>query len=419
MKVGELTPIRFFCALLCCWIFLAGCSRMAGGPQPLPANLPNYAAQRGAGVHGAERVLYGFMGAPDGSMPLAGLTVLDGMLYGTTADGGTSNDGTIFEVSPSGKESVVHSFSGGADGAFPQASLIAVNDILYGTTSRGGTANDGTVFEVSPSATESVVYSFKGGADGWFPEANLLAANGILYGTTYFGGSGCNSGGCGTVFKITMSGAETVLYSFKGGTDGAGPSGGVTAVNGRLYGTTLGGGVSNSSLCPDQGFPGCGTVFTISASGKERVLRGFEGGDDGRTPTASLVSIKDKLYGTTDYGGPSGNGTVFKIDTSGRGYKVLHSFEGADGSVPQAALINLRHILYGTTDYGGADYRGTVFKISTTGKFHVLYNFQGEPDGTLPAGSLVALYGVLYGTTYSGGGCGSNSGCGTVFAVTP
>lgn len=410
-------PNRAFYAILCCVTFLAGCSHAGGSPQLLPSN---YAEQGGASLHKTERVLYRFTGGTDGSQPLAGLTVLNGVLYGTTASGGTSNDGTVFEVTPSGSEHVVYSFKGSADGAFPQASLIVVNGILYGTTSRGGASNDGTVFDVSQSGTEHVVYSFKGGADGWFPEANLFAANGILYGTTYFGGSGCNSGGCGTVFKITMSGTETVLYSFKGGTDGAGPSGGVIAVNGRLYGTTLGGSVSNSSLCPDQGFPGCGTVFVVRESGKERVLRGFEGGDDGRTPTASLVSIRDKLYGTTAYGGPSGNGTVFKIDTSGRSYKVLHSFEGADGSVPQAALINLSHMFYGTTDYGGADYGGTVFKISTTGKFHVLYNFQGEPDGRLPAGSLVALNGVLYGTTYSGGtGCGSNSGCGTVFAVTP
>ena len=187
---------------------------------------------------------------------------------------------------------------------------------------------DGTVFEISPAGAESVVYTFKGTPDGAFPQANLIAVNGTLYGTTYFGGgTGCYGAGCGTVFKMTTSGTEAVLYRFQGGTDGAAPAASVIAVNGKLYGTTLGGSVLNSSLCPDQGVPGCGTVFRVSTSGTERVLRGFEGGNDGRTPTASLVEIKDELYGTTDYGGPSGNGTVFKIERSGKGYNVLHSFD--------------------------------------------------------------------------------------------
>jgi uncharacterized repeat protein (TIGR03803 family) len=413
-------PIRIFRAAFCCGVFLTGCSHVTGAPGPLPLGLPSNAARHASNGSGSERVLYRFKGGADGSLPLAGLTVLKGVLYGTTAYGGSSNDGTIFEIGTSGAESVIHTFSGGSDGVFPQANLIVVNGTLYGTTSRGGTSNDGTVFSVSPSGPEDVLYSFKGGTDGWFPEANLLAMNGVFYGTTYFGGSGCSSGGCGTLFKIAKSGKESVLYSFRGGTDGAGPAGGVIAIKGKLYGTTLGGNVVNSSICPDQGFPGCGTVFTASTSGNEHVLRGFQGRSDGRTPTASVVAIKNALYGTTTYGGPSGNGTVFKIDTSARGYSVLHTFDGADGSVPEPALIKVGRTLYGTTDYGGAYGGGTVFKISASGKFEVVYNFQGGSDGSLPAGSLVALNGVLYGTTYGGGGgCASNTGCGTVFALTP
>ena len=141
VKVGYLTSIRAFWAILCCGIIVAGCSRIAGAPQPLPANLPNDAARREASTHGTERVVYRFMGGTDRSLPLAGLTTLGGVLYGTTAYGGASNNGTVFRVSPSGSEHVVYSFKGGADGVFPQATLIAVNGILYGTTSRGGAAN--------------------------------------------------------------------------------------------------------------------------------------------------------------------------------------------------------------------------------------------------------------------------------------
>jgi uncharacterized repeat protein (TIGR03803 family) len=411
--------VQVLVAALCCATVVAGCARTAGALQSLPANPSYHAAQLGATSLATESVLYRFTGGTDGERPLAGLTALNGVLYGTTAYGGTSNNGTVFKVTTSGAESVLYSFKGGADGALPQANLTLLNGTFYGTTSNGGATGNGTVFKVSPSGNESVLYSFKGGTDGSFPQASLISKNGILYGTTYFGGSSACTGGCGTVFKITTAGQETVLYRFQGGTDGAAPAAALVAANGNFYGTTLGGSGSVTTACPDEGVPGCGTVFEISPTGTEHVLRDFKGGTGARTPMAPLVFINGWLYGTTAYGGASNNGTVFKLYTAGPGYKILHSFTGADGSVPQAGLTELGGTLYGTTDYGGT-YGGTVFNISTSGTFGVIYDFQSGSDGHLAAAKLVALSGVLYGTTYSGGtGCSTNSGCGTVYAVTP
>jgi len=125
----------------------------------------------------------------------------------------------------------------------------------------------------------------------------------VLYGTTEFGGRNDN----GTVFKVTTKGAETVLHSFKGGSDGTYPAAGLIDVAGTLYGTT--GGAGSVSSCAG----GCGTVFKITTEGAETVLYSFAGGSDGNYPSASLIDLGGTLYGTTAYGGASNNGTVFKL----------------------------------------------------------------------------------------------------------
>ena len=124
---------------------------------------------------------------------------------------------------------------------------------------------------------------------------------------------------------------ETVLYSFKGGTDGAIPFAGlVQDAQGNLYGTTTQGGTSNM-----------GTVFMVDTTGKETVLYSFTGtGGDGENPYGGLVrDAQGNLYGTTVNGGTSGKGTVFELDTTGK-ETVLHSFTDApDGALPKAGLV--------------------------------------------------------------------------------
>ena len=138
---------------------------------------------------------------------------------------------------------------------------------LYGTTSTGGAggpavlnkgAGCGTVFSVTPSGVESIVYSFGAAAnDADYPLAGLINVNGALYGTTYLGGVLTATG---TVFSVTPGGVETVVYSFKGGSDGAGPQAGSINVGGTLYGTTTTGGGQGGTSCSG----GCGTVFAIT-----------------------------------------------------------------------------------------------------------------------------------------------------------
>jgi len=214
-------------------------------------------------------VLHRFKGGKDGVFPRAGLIVGgDGMLYGTTTLGGNSvctgdGCGTVFEVNPStGAERVLYAFPGGGDGvwprgAFPEAGLLTANGALFGTTSDGGTYGNGTVFEVNASGKERVLRSF-GGYDGAQPAASLIDVNGVLYGSTSSGGrSRCYDTGCGTVFEVSMSGMEHVLYNFHNFIDGVSPQSPLIDVNDKLYGTTVnGGGVACGN--------GCGTVFEVT-----------------------------------------------------------------------------------------------------------------------------------------------------------
>jgi uncharacterized repeat protein (TIGR03803 family) len=284
--------------------------------------------------------------------PSAGLIDVNGTLYGTT-NGYPSSDGTVFAVSTSGNERVVYKFQGPPDGGYPSpfTGLIDVNRTLYGTAG-GGASNLGTVFAVSTSGNERVVYSFQGPPDGQYPASSLIDVNGTLYGTTQGGGASNN----GTVFAVNLSGNERVLYSFQGPPDGAGP-GTLINVNGTLYGTG-GGGAS-----------GDGIIFAVSTSGNERVVYNFQGAPDGAGPRAGLVDVNGTLYGTTQGGGAScanvfGHcGTIFEVSTSGN-ERVVYNFQGPpDGRDPFAVLTDVNGTLYGTTYFGGAGDMGSIFEL--------------------------------------------------------
>jgi uncharacterized repeat protein (TIGR03803 family) len=364
------------------------------------------------------QVLYSFTGFADGGYPAAGV-VRDsaGNIYGTTSYGGIDGAGTLFKIDPTGKFAVILTFDT-EDGANPYGNLLLDGSgNLYGTTSDAGSDSFGTVFKVNALGFLKVLYNFTGGTDGGSPLAGLIsdaAAN--LYGTTEYGGDlSCNSrNGCGTVFKVTASAKETVLYSFTGGTNGSFPAAGLVAdATGNLYGTTTSGG----DLSCDPGY-GCGTVFKLDRAGTETVLYSFTGGTDGQVPSAGLVrDPAGDLFGTTLYGGAYGYGTVFGVGESGT-ETVLHSFAGgADGAYPAAGLVmDAAGNLYGTTEQGGTRSSGTVFEVSPSGTETVLHSFNGQSGGTSPQSKLFRdSAGNLYGTTQAGGVYQA----GTVFRLKP
>jgi uncharacterized repeat protein (TIGR03803 family) len=387
---------------------LAACA----GSQPIaaPGAMPQVLALAARTNSKSYKVLYSFGAAPDGNSPHSNLISVGGTFYGTTFAGGayycgSSTCGTVFSITKGGAEKVLHSFGNGTDGFFPFAGLTSVNGTLYGTTGNGGVydaGTGGTVFSITTGGTEKVLHSFGSGTDGTGPTADLIDVKGTLYGTTGAGGAH----NAGTVFSITTSGMEKVLYSFTGGTDGDIPQAGLINVGGKLYGTTESGGADSE-----------GTVFSVSPSGTERVIHSFGSGNDGRSPEAALIDVNGTVYGTTEFGGTHNEGTVFSVGAGGT-EKVLHSFgaSGDDGRYPEASLIDVNGVLYGTTAQGGgAQNGGTVFSVTTGGIENVLHRFGKDADGFQPLAGLNYEGGSLVGTTYLGGAYG----VGTIFSLTP
>jgi uncharacterized repeat protein (TIGR03803 family) len=323
---------------------------------------------------------------------------------------------------------VLHSFTGGADGANPSEGLVVDSaGNLYGTTYDGGTGNCnqgsqqgcGTVFKVTNQGTETVLYSFQGGSDGEFPWAGLgLDNKGRLFGTTVDGGLGF-----GIVFSLDESGIEHILHRFTGAKDGAYPYASLTLDRaGHLFGTSTAGG---NLHCGDVS-KGCGTLFELHAS-RGAVFHSFAGAPaDGNSPGygAVVIDSSGNLYGTTGEGGSANYGTVYKVDRTGR-YTLLYSFSGkSDGCEPLGRLAaDGSGNLYGTASVCGDYNRGTIFEITSAGSFIVLYTFgaDGSEGGNEPMGGVSRdRNGNLYGTTLFGGNCSPvEGGCGTVFKLSP
>ena len=328
---------------------------------------------------GALTSLYSFcsqVNCTDGVYPTAGLVQdTDGYLYGTTIYGGAN--------------------------ACPAA---------IGSPANGC----GTIFKITPSGTLTTLHNFcaqNGCEDGGGPSARLVrASNGEFYGTTGYGGANncAPIGGCGTVFKITPSGTLTTLYRFDG-PDGLSPNGLIQATNGDLYGSTYYGGANN---CAPYG---CGTIFKITPSGALTTLHRFDG-TDGAYPDAQLIQAANgAIYGTTQEGGDAGNGLIFKITLSGT-LTTLYTFGGPDGEDPNGLVQATDGDFYGTTLGGGANFGGTIFKITPSGTLTTLYNNCNPGNGCADGqynGLFQATNGTFYGTTVDGG----TNGDGIVFSI--
>ena len=368
----------------------------------------------------------------DGSSPNGGLiTDSAGNFYGTTQFGGTSNRGLVFKLDPSGQQTILYTFTGASDGGIPIGRLIRdTAGNLYGITSLGGdpTCSCGTVFKLATNGSLKVLHAFKGGKDGsqnqGQPELGLVMVNGDLYGSASFGGvSGCDGTlGCGIVFKVTQSGKETVLHRFTGQADGAFPQDLTGDKAGNIYGATGGSYKAGNA----------GTIFKFDTTGKMTTLYTFPGGAAGNSPRWHLLrNASGTFHGVTQFGGDTTNcaiasagcGVVFTVDASAK-ERVLHTFgkKASGGEEPSGGLFDVAGNFYGVTVYGGTVNSnctfgcGVVYRVNNSGNFSVLYRFTGGADGGLPSGSLTEdASGNLYGATDQGG----NGNNGVIYEITP
>lgn len=384
-------------------------------------------------------VIYTFTNNPGPGNRNSSLILDSNALYGTTYYGGSSSNGTVFKVNTDGSGyTLLKSFSDlsqtltNNDGAWPQAGLVLSNGILYGTTVNGGLFGGGTVFKIQSDGLGFAVlkhFPWQGGGASTntsHPQADLILVGNTLYGTSYYGGTS----NTGTIFKLNTDGnGYAVLKSFFGNpqniyspSDGATPFAGLVFGGGKLFGTTVGGGNF-----------GYGTVFSITTNGAGyTVLKSFppnlsgDGGGknhDGMQPVSGLVCRDGMLYGTAQSGGTNNFGTVFKVSIYGDGYAVLKTFAGSpDGAIPEATLTLSGNTLYGTTLYGGTGNNGTLFKINVDGTgYAILKNFPPNVSGTNTDGGLnyVATAGLTLsgGIFYSTAPIGGAYGSGTVFKL--
>lgn len=373
----------------------------------------------------------------DGANPAAGLAVVNGVLCGTTMNGGANGFGTLFYLSANGSNFVTsRSFGVVPDANNSQGELAVAGNGFFGTSFGGGSSSVGAVFSGQTNGSGAVIRSFatvsadnatnSGGAS---PSAQIALNGGTLYGTTTAGGAAGN----GTIFALTTNGTTfSVLRNFSAldaqtGTnaDGATPWGGLILSGDKLYGTASAGGAGGS-----------GVVFSIGTNGANfTTLYSFAPLDtitatnsDGAIPYGGLVLMSNKLYGTTFAGGAGGRGTVFSLQTDGSGFTVLRHFAAVDsvtrtnigGASPSAGLIISTNVLYGTTSAGGAGAAGTVFSLNLNGsQFSTLLSFPAlasngtNAPGAFPVAPVLRWGNSLYGTTF-GGGPGA---VGTVFGI--
>ena len=308
----------------------------------------------------------------DGTAPYARVIFgPDGLLYGTTNTGGAANFGTVFSLRPpatacttavcSWDETILYSFAGSADGGYPYYGDLIFDQAgnIYGTTSNGGSSNHGVVFRLTPSGSgwaESVLWNFNGGSDGGGPYAGVIFDNaGNLYGTTTYGGSNR----LGTVYELSpaQSGwSETTLYSFTNSDNGGGSGGLIMDAHGDLFGITgnQDGGGAAYELTPQNG----SWSFTL--------LQTFQGEFGGIA--APTFDSQGNLYGPLPNGGSEDVGEIFQLTPSGNQwlYSPYYQFGSSGAGVePYGAVIfDASGNMYGTAFVLGAGGEGTVWEIT-------------------------------------------------------
>jgi len=241
---------------------------------------------------------------------------------------------------------VLHRFNPKTGDALnPWGSLLLIDGTLYGISANDGHSEGGAVYIYNlASRKESVFFRFQGygGSTGIVPTGLIWdAVVQLFYGVTE---SGPGDSGCGTIFSLDMAGTETTLYAFTGTNgDGCQVLGGLMEDSqGNLYGTTFRGGDANCD---------CGTVWEFS-DGSETVFHAFTGGNDGSYPyhTTPLLDSSGNLWGVTNSGGGSscpgtwgaGCGTIYEV--SAGVYSVAYSFSAIEG--PEGIAFDASGVLW-------------------------------------------------------------------------
>jgi uncharacterized repeat protein (TIGR03803 family) len=326
----------------------------------------------------------------------------DGNFYGVTLSGNGCCQGVIYKISSGGALTSLYPMAQ-SDGTTCSGLTLGTDGNFYGTCHNGGTNDYGTLFKVTSAGVLTVLHNFAAQgstSDGCEPLVPpIQASNGDFYGTTSF----CGANNYGTVYRLSLAGAYSLLYSFQGPpNDTLLPLGLIEASDGVLWGLGNGWIISN------------GGVFKITLAGKESLAYTFTGKPDGAGPYTNLIQGSNgDFYGTTEEGGSAQEGTIFEVTAGGK-EKVLYSFPNqADGAYPSLPLTQGPDgVLYGaaTDCAGGGCSQAGLFEITTKDVYKNIYLYPlvcsncGQPEAPL----LLSTNGTFYSTTEQGGiGVGS------------
>jgi len=327
----------------------------------------------------------------------------DGKIYGTTQEGGAKGGGTFFRVEPGIGVTPLFAFNA-TSGVTPGTLTLGSDGKFYGTTAGGGAKGFGTAFKIDTAGNLTVLHSFSSAESAYSNLPLCLAADGKFYGVSWQGGFDTYAGnfayyGYGTAFKMTASGATTVLHQFGFQDIEARFCDPIQARDGYFYGAARYGGAF-----------GYGTIFRFDAAGNLTNIHHFNDGIlEGGSPSSLIQARDGYFYGVTAGGGKYGYGTIFKMKADGKLTTLRHLrlVDGSNGGDRHARLLQgADGALYGVFYYGGLHGQGTAFRVTSSGNFAVLHHF-GGPEGANPTGHLAQDgSGFLYGTTVQGGAFG-------------
>ena len=389
---------------------------------------------------------------PNGYTPSVLVVGSDHNFYGTTQYGGTSGDGTVFKLTPSGTLTTLYSFTGGNDGANPMGPLVVGTDgNLYGTTGEYSTPTGaGTFFKITTAGVFTTLHTFNGTTEGGAPTQVTVGPDGNFYAAPAEAGTSQADGGA--LLQIIPAGVVTVLHTFNAATEGAylNPQL-VVGSDGALYGTASSGGANGTgtifratttgsvsilaglngsadlpvliTTLGNDGYlygvdPNANTIFKMTNAGVRTTVYIFTKQDDGSDPVDIIQGSDGNFYGTSAGYGVNGYGTFFKI-SSGGSFQELYAFpstiggDGASGEGVEGLAEGADGNYYVSTPLGGPAFAGTILQLTPSGTEQTIYSFT-EPGSYPMAALLQASDGNFYGTTEYGGATDD----GTVYQVT-
>ena len=324
-----------------------------------------------------------------------------GEFWGITEQGGTDGVGSVYKTDSNGNNpTTVHSFTLDYPGKDPEnLTLVELNGLLYGTTIDGGLNEEGTLFSYDPvNDVFTNLIEFDNGITGGSPQGKFTIANGKLYGIASSNGP---NGSWGTIYEYDPNTAAIqVIHDFDGM-----PAAGIEAEitlgsDGNLYGVGRSIGTNFESVIYKYDF--ASSNFSVLYQ-----LDDINLADGKMTNPAQLLEITPgKLLGTTERGGSFDDGVLFEFDYTTNTYtKILDFQQGVNGANPEAGLILASNqMAYGTTSVGGTNNQGTIYEYDPINQtITTIYSFDSS-TGSIPLGELTEVgNGVLYGLTVRGG----------------